>query len=185
MDSFQGLIKRLIQNLNKNKIQYMFTGAIAVSYYGTPRTTMDVDIIVAIKNTDVKNLTQTLQDANLDFKEEQIKHAQKTGYKIMTINDTLTPHRVDVILSSEKLDRNIATIQDEPTYIQTPEALINAKLRMIKATQDPGKRAKDVNDVKSIMKYTQVNLSKIEQRAKKEATINTLRTIQDTHKQEI
>ena len=44
MDSFQGLIKRLIQNLNKNQVQYMFTGAIAASYYGTPRTTMDIDI---------------------------------------------------------------------------------------------------------------------------------------------
>ena len=41
----------------------------------------------------------------------------------MTINDTLSPYKVDIILSSEKLEKNIATIQDEPTYIQTPEAL--------------------------------------------------------------
>ena len=26
----------------------MFTGAVAASYYGTPRTTMDVDIIIHI-----------------------------------------------------------------------------------------------------------------------------------------
>jgi hypothetical protein len=97
----------------------------------------------------------------------------------MTINDTLSPYKVDIILSSEKLEKNIATIQDEPTYIQTPEALINAKLRMIKATQDPARRAKDVNDVKSIMKYTQINLDQIERKAKKETTINTLRAIQD------
>jgi hypothetical protein len=157
----------------------MFTGAIAASYYGTPRTTMDIDIIVEIKNTDVNKITKTLKDANLDFEEDQIKQAQKTGYNIMTINDTLSPYKVDIILSSEKLEKNIATIQDEPTYIQTPEALINAKLRMIKTTQDPGRRAKDVNDVKSIMKYTQINLDQIERKAKKETTINTLHAIQD------
>ena len=50
---------------------------------------------------------------------------------------------------------------------------------MIKTTQDPGRRAKDVNDVKSIMKYTQINLDQIERKAKKETTINTLRAIQD------
>jgi len=36
----------------------MFTVAIAASYYGTPRTTIDIDLIVTIKNTDVNNLTK-------------------------------------------------------------------------------------------------------------------------------
>jgi len=46
LDTYLGLVKRLITNLNDAGIDYMFTGAIAASYYGTPRTTMDVDIII-------------------------------------------------------------------------------------------------------------------------------------------
>ncbi|MDH5390816.1 MAG: hypothetical protein OEX10_06660 [Candidatus Bathyarchaeota archaeon] len=48
MGRFEGLIRRIVKNFNTAGIDYMFTGALAASYYGTPRTTMDVDIVVKV-----------------------------------------------------------------------------------------------------------------------------------------
>jgi len=48
-------LKIVICTLEKNNILYMLTGAIAVNYYGRPRLTHDVDIIVNIE----KNIFRT------------------------------------------------------------------------------------------------------------------------------
>jgi len=39
-------IKKLISSLNKQNIHYAFTGAFAVSYYGFPRLSADIDILI-------------------------------------------------------------------------------------------------------------------------------------------
>ncbi len=54
MGRFEGLIRRIVKNFNTAGIDYMFTGALAASYYGTPRTTMDVDIVVKVAREDLK-----------------------------------------------------------------------------------------------------------------------------------
>jgi len=36
LDTYLGLVKRLITSLNREGIDYMFTGAIVASYYDTP-----------------------------------------------------------------------------------------------------------------------------------------------------
>ncbi len=36
LDTYLGLVKRLITSLNRAGIDYMFTGAIVASYYDTP-----------------------------------------------------------------------------------------------------------------------------------------------------
>ena len=42
--------------LNKLKIEYMLTGAYAVSFYGRPRTTHDIDINISISKEDIKKI---------------------------------------------------------------------------------------------------------------------------------
>ncbi|MFH2110012.1 MAG: hypothetical protein ABIJ47_02005 [Candidatus Bathyarchaeota archaeon] len=112
----------------------MFTGAVAASYYGTPRTTMDVDIIIQATQKDVAKLAAALKHADIHHQETQISAAISSDYRILSLHDAQTPYTVDIILSSEPLEKRVATIADQPTYIQTPEALILAKLRMIKTT---------------------------------------------------
>jgi hypothetical protein len=158
-------------------IDYMFTGALAVSYYGTPRTTMDIDIVVMVKDIDIKILVQAMQKAKLNTGLEALVDTAKTGYQIITLQDTLTPYSVDLILSNEPLEKKECTIIGQPTYIQTPEALILAKLRMIKATISPERRAIDREDIRVILRFTSVNHEKIENIAKKENTLNILQTI--------
>jgi len=44
-------VKDLIMILNKSKVKYVFTGAFTLFYYGFPRASMDIDVIVEKNKT--------------------------------------------------------------------------------------------------------------------------------------
>ena len=155
----------------------MFTGALAASYYGTPRTTMDIDIIIALTEQYTVKLVEALNKANLEASESMFQSVKETGYNIVSLKDTRTPYTVDLIFLQGPLDKIACTIMGKPTYIQAPEKLILSKLRMIKATQDPEKSAKDKNDVIAILRYTEVDKNKIIYEAEKEKTIEILQEL--------
>jgi hypothetical protein len=152
----------------------MFTGAIAASYYGTPRTTMDIDLIIKAAQKDAAQLATALTDADIQHQETQINATLASDYRILTLHDTHTPYTVDIIFSNKPLEKIAATIADQATYIQTPEALILAKLRMIKATIPRERAQKDKDDVKAIIRNTQVDIDHIKRKAGKEETLPLL-----------
>jgi len=118
----------------------MFTGALAASYYGTPRTTMDVDIIVKVSREEPQTkLISALRETGLQVDEKQIEAAFKSGFKIATFSDTKSPFTVDIIFSRRKLEKRAGTILGLPTFYQTPEELTLTKLRIIKETRHVGR----------------------------------------------
>ena len=44
------LLKRITQSLDNKEIPYMLSGSIALNNYTIPRMTMDIDIIIALRN---------------------------------------------------------------------------------------------------------------------------------------
>jgi len=67
----------------------MFTGALAASYYGTPRTTTDVDIVVKVSRDDLQTkLVPALKKAGLQVDEKRIDAAFKSGLKTVTFRDS-------------------------------------------------------------------------------------------------
>lgn len=156
----------------------MFTGAIAASYYGTPRTTMDVDIVVKVSEKNVQPLLlEPLRKAGMQVDERKIKAALKSGYNIVTVKDKKTTLTVDVIFSDEKLMKKSGTIAGLPTFYQTPEELILSKLRMIKVTMPPERAVKDKDDVRAVLKHTKVNVKAIEKRAQRENTLTIFKEL--------
>ena len=152
----------------------MLTGALAASHYGVPRTTVDIDIVVNFAPENTKFLATQLRKAGLLVSERKIEASFKSGFKIITLEDKKTPFTIDVILSDRKLEKRKGSILGVLTYYQTPEALILAKLRMIKATIPKEKTLKDKDDIKAILKYTKVNLKALKEKASKEKTISIL-----------
>ena len=109
----------------------MFTGALAVSYYGRARTTVDVDVVVAVVGKGWRaKLVSGLKGAGLVVDDDRIDAALKSGYRVVTFEDGKSPLTVDVILSDVKLVRRAGSILGLPTFYQTPEDLILAKLRI-------------------------------------------------------
>jgi hypothetical protein len=156
----------------------MFTGALAASHYGTPRTTMDVDVIIRATSENMQtDLVSALKKAGLRVNEHKIKAALKSDYRIATIKDGKSPLAVDIILSDEKLDKKAGSILGLPTFYQTPEDLILAKLRMIKVTVSKEKASKDKEDIKAILRFTKVNLAAIKRQARENSTLLILEAV--------
>lgn len=156
----------------------MLTGALAASYYGTPRTTMDVDIVVKVSKNDLQTkLVPALREMYLQVEEERIGAAFKSGFRIATFRDSKTPFSVDIIFSNRKLEKKAGTILGLPTFYQTPEGLILAKLRMIKATIPRERALKDEDDVRTILKFTKVDMNALKRRALRSNTLSILETI--------
>lgn len=64
-----------------------------------------------------------------------------------------------------------------PTFFQTPEDLILAKLRMIKATVPRERAHKDVEDVRAILKFSKVDVEAVRQRARRSSTLRIFESI--------
>lgn len=153
----------------------MFTGALAVSYYGRARTTVDVDVVVAVVDKGWRTkLVSALERAGLVVDEKRMDAALRSGYRIVTFEDSKSPLTVDVILSDVKLVRRAGSILGLATFYQTPEDLILAKLRMIKATVPRERALKDEDDVKAILKFTRVDMDLLEGRARESNTLSIL-----------
>jgi hypothetical protein len=156
----------------------MFTGALAVSYYGRARTTVDVDVVVAVVDKEWRTkLVSALERAGLVVDEERVDAALRSDYRIVTFEDSKSPLTVDVILSDVKLVRRVGSILGLATFYQTPEDLILAKLRMIKATVPRERALKDVDDVKAILRFTKVDMETVKERVRRNNMVAILEEI--------
>ena len=179
MEAYYTFVRKVVEAFDGTGLDYAFTGALATSFYGTPRTTSDIDVIVTVDSeTDLKTkLITALHRARLAVDERKIDTALTSGFKIATFKDTTSPYCIDVIFSSEKLDKRAGKIAGLNTFFQSPEGLVAAKLRMIKATLSPEHSAKDKTDVKAILKFTKVNLDAVKRQAKKDHTLEVFESL--------
>jgi hypothetical protein len=163
----------------------VFTGAFAVSFFGTPRTTIDADLIVRITRKEMQSrLVEPLKKAQVEVDEKKIGETFKSDYRIMTFRDKKTPFTIDIILSDKKLGKKEGIAFGLPTFFQAPEDLILAKLRMIKATLPPERSQKDRDDIKSILKHTKVNIETIGRHAQKETTFTIFKELTKNERKE-
>ena len=171
MNGYSDFVKKLIEGFEKEEVDYAFTDALAASFYGVPRPTADVDVIVAAASKTAKTrLGSALRLAGLQVDEKRIDDALTSGYRIATFNCKTSPYTVDVIFSDE-VRKRVGAIADLVTYIQPAEDLILAKLRMIKATVPRERAFKDEADVRAILQFTKVENEAIEKQAKKDGTL--------------
>lgn len=178
LEVFYDVVKRIVKSFEKMGIDYVFTGALAASFYGVPRTTVDVDVVVAVAEVKQRvRLVEALKEAGLVVDEREIDRALESGYKIATFRDSKTAYSVDVIFSDGKLEKRAGTVAGLPCFYQTPEELILAKLRMIKATKPRERALKDEEDIEAILKFTEVDVEAVKKQAKKDSTLSTFESI--------
>jgi hypothetical protein len=173
MQAYFNLIRRLVKAFEASGLDYAFTGAIAASFYGLPRTTTDVDLMVQVSDKLGKSrLVRSLARAGMRADEKEIDRALASGYRIVTFGDRKTAYSTDIIILNEKLQKRVGTVAGIQTFFQTPEDLILAKLRMIKATVPKERALKDKEDIRAILRFTVVDVEVIKKRAKKDTTLS-------------
>ena len=167
-------MRRVVRALNRSGLRYALTGGVAASYYGRPRTTLDLDVLVAARESELARLAKSLTDAGIKSGTSELSRVWRSKYRIATLLDVQSPHRLDVIFTDQRLERKPGPILGAHTYYQTAESLVLSKLRMIKATVQPERAATDRQDIKAILKAAHVNLASLRRRARAQGTLELL-----------
>ncbi|MBM4065661.1 MAG: hypothetical protein FJ266_08475 [Planctomycetes bacterium] len=147
--SQQELLKIVLQALDESGIQYMVTGSIASSLQGEPRSTHDIDLVVAIERADAERLVKAFPSPDFYLDEESIIDAinRQSMFNLIDVN---SGDKVDFwILTNEPFDLSrFARKYDEVVWgmrisISSPEDTILAKLRWAKLSGGSEKQFTD------------------------------------------
>lgn len=145
-------LEHFLKKINSLEIKYMITGAYAVSYYGLPRSTHDLDVVIAIKKTDVEQICRSLKkDYIID--REMIENAVQFHTHFSIVHSTSNFKADFWILKPKenelkKFNRRIKTsLFGIATFIISPEDLIITKLEWYKRS----KHQKHLDDAKGII----------------------------------
>jgi methylmalonyl-CoA mutase cobalamin-binding subunit len=123
---------RIIENLEKEGVDFIIVGGIAVILYGMPRTSEDLDIIINMTNENIKKLRKALSKL---FDDEDIKEITYNELKDYAVMRYISPNDdiIDLIsnlgeafnysnLSYQKIE-----IENVNFKIATPQQLIKMK----------------------------------------------------------
>lgn len=133
MRSLEGVVKEISKILNKNRIEYVIVGAVAVCSWGNVRTTRDVDIIMMINADNIEKVIKMCKEKSFSLSKADVEDAlkEKTHF---TIFDNLSDYHIDVtgIYNENNLqtikNRKKIRINDVICYIASPEDTVASKL---------------------------------------------------------
>lgn len=148
------VLRRITTALDRAGIAYMLTGSFASAHYGAPRSTQDIDIVIAATPTQLRTFVRSLPsveyysdlDAALEAHERQ---------SLFNLIDLATGWKIDLIIrksrafSLEEFDRRqLVTVQGLPLFVASAEDVVIAKVEWSKRAQSQ----RQIEDVASILK---------------------------------
>ena len=178
---FQKLLKKIAEILEGLKIDYCVTGGFAVSVWGRPRSTFDIDVIVQLKAENIPPLIKNLRRLSAAgyIEESAVKEAVSRGGEFNFIHpesgikvDFWAVKENDAVGKSE-LKRKIGkNLDGQKIYFISPEDLILSKLRWFKESESN----RHLEDIKSILKISgkKINSDYLESEAKKQNNADIL-----------
>ncbi len=154
-------LTQFIGDLNSLGVPYMITGAYAVSYFGMPRATHDLDIVVEIKSIDIDKICRKLAKVYIVDK-DMVENAVQDRTRFSIIHDK-SDLNIDLWILKETpgeikkfARRKKVSLFGAPTYIIAAEDMILTKLEWFKRS----KNTKHFDDVVGIVKVQAGKLDK-------------------------
>ena len=133
--SQQKLLAQVIQALGDCGIQYMLTGSLVSSLQGEPRSTHDIDIVVAVRMSDAPKLAKAFPPPDFYIDRQSIVEALNTQ-GMFNLIDTKSGWKVDFwILSEDAFDRSRFSrriserVMGMEILVSSPEDTILVKLK--------------------------------------------------------
>ena len=140
--------RELLELLNKYEVEYVIVGAYALAFYGCPRYTGDLDILIASKIDNAKKIMKALKEfglASKDLKTEDFLISEQV------IQLGLSPVRIDILTSLTGVNWNqISSNKIKGEYANTSVYFMGKK-ELIANKKALG-RHKDLADLEAITK---------------------------------
>lgn len=177
------LLIKISNILKKLKITYAITGGYAVSVWGRPRYTADIDIIVEMEEKNIKPLARELLkvEKNVYADEDMMREALINNGEFNFIEPDFGL-KIDFFVQDKsahtKLKLKRAVLRDifgHQIYFVTPEDFILSKLIWSKESVS----FKQFEDIKTVLKNDKITLDMeyIKNWAEKQNTIEILNTL--------
>lgn len=172
------LLKLVVSRLEKLKIPYLLTGGLAVSFWGLPRTTHDIDIVIEAQRKDRDKIINVFKK-DFYISEEAVDQAieKRFTFNIVHFKSGL---KIDFWLSKRNFFKTLEfertrkkKIFGKEIYIISPEDLILEKLLWFKESQS----SRHLEDIKSILKISEINQNYLKDWAKKQSTLKVLKEL--------
>jgi hypothetical protein len=166
--SQQELLRKVIEALDRNGIDYMITGSVASSLQGEPRSTHDIDMVVAIQKQAAAGLVEAFSSPDFYLDEQNIFNAI-TEQGMFNLIDLRNGDKVDFwILTDEPFDRSRFSRKHSEEFmglkmnVSSPEDTILAKLKWAKLSGGSEKQFTDALRVYEVQSG-KLDLSYLEQ----------------------
>lgn len=133
--SQQELLKKVIRALDQAGIAYMITGSVVSSLQGEPRSTHDIDMVVAIQKSAVRRFAEAFPPPDFYLDENSILDAidRQSMFNLIDVN---TGDKVDFwILTDKPFDRSrfsrkiVEEFMGLKLHVSSPEDTILVKLK--------------------------------------------------------
>lgn len=146
------LLGLVVAILDELKISHMLVGSHASSYYGEPRSTHDVDLVIDLDPSKISEFVSRFDSERYYFSESALREG-----RMANLIDTKTGDKVDCfILRSDPIDqlsfsrRRPANVLGINVSLASPEDTILSKLSW---SQQSGGSRQQMRDVNAILKY--------------------------------
>lgn len=135
------LLQRLVAKLDAARIPHMVAGSFASTYHGVPRTTQDIDIVIAPTLASLTAFLASLPEddyyVDSDVARDALRHRSQ-----FNVIDMASGWKIDLILRKERAfsieefrRREPAVILGASVFVTTAEDSIVAKLEWAKQSQ--------------------------------------------------
>ena len=148
------VFRRITTALEQAGVAYMLSGSFASAYHGAPRSTQDIDIVIAANPEQLRTFVQSLPSneyyADLDSALEA--HTRQSLFNVI---DLATGWKIDLIIrksrafSQEEFGRRqLVNVQGLPLFVASAEDVVIAKLEWSKLAQSQ----RQIEDVAAILR---------------------------------
>lgn len=149
---------KMINVIDELKIPYMITGAVASILYGEPRLTDDIDVVIALKRTDVPLLRKSFPEGEFYVPPDGAIFEEMDRKGQFNIIHVPTAIKMDCIILKDnefeleqfKRRRKIPFIDGAEASTSSPESVILSKMLFYKE----GKSEKHIRDIIGILKVS-------------------------------
>ena len=147
--SKQELLRKVIQALEESGVEYMVTGSVASSFHGEPRSTHDIDMVVAISKADVGKWTKIFHPPRYYLDKESVLQAiaKKDMFNLI---DAEEGDKVDFwMLKDDSFDqsrfsrRQKEIVMGFDMQVSSPEDIVLMKLKWAKLSGGSEKQFTD------------------------------------------
>lgn len=185
MDELRAFFTYAISILEQLDIPYMVVGGYAATVYGEPRMTVDVDIVVDMRQEHVRPFVAAFPDSAYYVSEESVRDSLARRYPFNVI-ESATAAKVDLVpLPHDVFSRMAFGRRQRIEYIKghtaefiTPEDVVVAKLLAHKATESE-KHLRDALGV-LVMQWGELNLDLMQRACRASNVLDTFEEIMKT-----